>query len=179
MSASINNPEFVSVKLTTEQINSIVEKLGGYEKTLAFLQEEPQTTTINHIIDCNANPYIPMGLTVVEHKPGGLFEFDPSKIYLYLSEAQKSGVINGNNLRKLLADKPVLNANVLDYLLAHPEIIPEDWKGKYIFFWGTLYRYSNGNLFVRYLYWNGSKWSWSYGWLGDEFDVDCPAVLAS
>jgi len=39
-----------------------------------------------------------------------------------------------------------MNANVLDYLLAHPELIPEDWKNKYVFFWGTIYRYSSGGL---------------------------------
>ena len=72
-----------------------------------------------------------------------------------------------------------MNANILDYLLAHPELIPEEWKGKYIFFWGTIYRLSDGRLCVRYLIWNGSEWDWSYDWLDDDFNSDSPAALAS
>ena len=72
-----------------------------------------------------------------------------------------------------------MNANVLDYLLAHPELIPEDWKNKYVFFWGTIYRYSSGGLCVRYLCWNGSKWRWDGNWLAHDFYSAYPAVLAS
>jgi hypothetical protein len=39
-------------------------------------------------------------------------------VELYLSRGQKGGkIIVGHKLRKQLADQPVLNANVLDYLL--------------------------------------------------------------
>ena len=134
---------------------------------------------IEHLIDCDAAPFIPNGLSVEEHKKCGMFKFNPEKISLYLSKKQKKGSIKGNDLRKELANQPNLNANVLDYLLAHPELIPEEWKGKYIFFWGTIYRNSGGSLVVRYLYWDGSKCFWYYHWLASGFDSDNPAALAS
>ena len=131
-----------------------------------------------YLIDCDVNPFIP-GLTVEEHKKGGMLKFNPEKIFLYPSEKQKEGSIGGHDLRKELADKPVMNANVLDYLLAHPELIPEEWKGKCIFFWGTIYRDSDDLLCVRCLQWKGCKWWWSYRLLDFNFFSDYPAALAS
>lgn len=73
----------------------------------------------------------------------------------------------------------MLNANVLEYLLAHPDLIPEEWKGKAVFFWGTIYRDSDGGLYVRYLYWSGVRWSWVCNWLArDWIGHDPAAVLA-
>ncbi|PIZ99774.1 MAG: hypothetical protein COX77_00545 [Candidatus Komeilibacteria bacterium CG_4_10_14_0_2_um_filter_37_10] len=93
---------------------------------------------------------------------------------------QKKGSIEGNDLRKEIVSPLVLNANVLDWLLDHPELIPEEWKRKYIFFWGTIYRGSDDNLYVRYLIWDGAMWDWRRRWLGDDFaSSDFPAALAS
>jgi len=74
----------------------------------------------------------------------------------------------------------VYNANLLDYLLAHPELIPDSWKGKAVFFWGKIYRVSSGRLYVRYLFFHGhgERWSWSYHWLDYDFDSDSPAAVA-
>jgi len=135
--------------------------------------------TEQNLIDCDSAPFIPKGWLLEEHRRNGFFEFDPAKISLYLSRKQKIGSIGGHDLRKDLSDKPVMNANVLDYLLAHPEIIPEEWKNKYIFFWGTIYRYSDGSLYVRCLDWVGSGWGWHYVWLDLGFNSDGPAALAS
>src|SRR5487761_2010406 len=79
------------------------------------------TMMMEYVIDCDVLPFEPDGLRVEEHQKGGQFKFDASQISLYLSAAQKKGSIKGKKLRKELADKPVLNANVLDYLLAHTE----------------------------------------------------------
>ena len=133
-----------------------------------------------HLIDCDADPFIPEGWTIEEHKKGGMFKFNPRDISLYLSKKQQKGnSIEGNKLRKELADQPVLNVNVLDGLLKHQELIPEEWKDKCIFFWGTIYRCSDGNLFVRCLYWYGSRWYWLYSWLGSDFYSGNPAAIAS
>lgn len=146
---------------------------------LKVIKGQAEIKMIEPLIDCDTNPFIPDGWLVEEHKKGGLFKFDPAKISLYLSKKQKKGSIGGHDLRKELSGKPVMNANVLDYLLAHPELIPEEWKGKYIFFWGTIYRYSFGYLCVRCLGWHGSMWDWSYFWLVSGFDSGSPAALAS
>ena len=132
-----------------------------------------------HLIDCNSTPFIPEGWSLEEHKKGGFFKFDPAKISLYRSRKQKNGRISGRDLRKELADKSTMNANVLDYLLAYPEIIPIKWKDKYVFFWGTIYRDSAGNLCVRYLRWSGFDWRWRYAWLNRVFDATASAALAS
>lgn len=146
---------------------------------LKVIKGQAEIKMIKRLIDCDANPFIPDGWSVEEHKKGGMFKFNPEKISLHLSKKQKKGSIKGKNLRKELANQPVLNANVLEYLLAHPELIPEEWKDKYIFFWGTIYRSSDGYSHVRCLYWDGSKWDWFYDWLVDGFNSDFPAAITS
>ena len=130
------------------------------------------------IIDCDSDPFIPDGWTVEEHRKGGQFQWDSAKVSLYLSKRQKGGkLITGDDLRREPEGQPVLNANVLDYLLAHPELIPDEWKGKYIFFWGTIYRNRVGRLYVRDLAWNGDGWRWSYRWLDSVWFSDNPAAI--
>lgn len=136
-----------------------------------------------HVIDCDADPYLPDGWTVEAHQKGGQFVWDASKVSLYLSDGQKDGkVIEGNKLRKELKalSIPVLNANVLDYLRINQHLIPEEWKYKAVFFWGTIYRHRGGNLFVRCLCWSGSRWFWGSRWLNNGWDgIDPAAVRAS
>jgi hypothetical protein len=113
-----------------------------------------------------------------EHQKGGQFTWDASKVQLYISESQKKlRGIEGNELRKELADKPVYNANLLDYLLKNPHLIPEEWKGKYVFFWGTIYRSSGGSLYVRDLYWRGGRWDWNGGLLDRGWGGSSPAAV--
>lgn len=131
-----------------------------------------------HVIDCDAEPFIPEGWSVKEHRKGSAFKWGPAAVALYLSEGQKNGkVIEGNKLREELANKPILNANVLDYLLANSHLIPEEWKGKAVFFWGTIYRGRGGRLYIRYLSWYGGRWYWRAVWLGFVWNDDCPAAV--
>lgn len=133
---------------------------------------------MNHIIDTNKTPYCPTGLTVKEHINNG--KVDVSKISLFVSESQKKW-IQGYDLLKELKPKSPLNANVLDYLYEHQELIPKWWKKEWgIFFWGTIYRDSDGRLYVRYLFWNVGAWRWGYGWLDNGWrGLDPAALLAS
>lgn len=150
----------------------------------------------DHIVNGD-KPFIPDGWKLESHKKTGkqkltrdgdnLF-LDGKKIDFFLSPNQGEGrkSTKGDKLRKELEGKPVLNACVLDYLREHPELIPESWKvdekgrTRYIFFWGTIYRYPDGGLYVRYLCWHDGQWVWGYFWLDVEWDVDSPAaVLAS
>ncbi|OGY51099.1 MAG: hypothetical protein A3J65_01740 [Candidatus Buchananbacteria bacterium RIFCSPHIGHO2_02_FULL_45_11b] len=119
---------------------------------------------IKHLIDLDADPFVPKGWKVVEHQKGGPLAWDPKRVALWLSENQNNGkAIEGRLLREELKDQPVFNANLLDYLLAHPELIPDEWKGKAVFFWGTIYRNTDGNPYVRYLHWRGEsgRWDWT------------------
>lgn len=134
-----------------------------------------------HLIDLDADPFVPDGWQVEKHRPGGQFEWDPAKVELYLSSEQQPGKwIRGDKLRQELENRPVFNANLLDFLLAHQELMPEKWKGKHMFFWGTIYRRVGGGLDVRFLCWGRQRWDWYCHWLDGGWDVDDPAaVLAS
>jgi hypothetical protein len=103
------------------------------------------------IINCDIDPYVPnVRWTVVEHQKGGLFDWNPSQVELYLTDNQKKGErgrrVEGNALKEELKGKPVLNANVLDFLLKNKSLIPEDWWNKRVFFWGTIYEYHWDNI---------------------------------
>ena len=169
---------FASQNLTAGQLNAIVKKLGGEDGVMRFLRGDAEVVIKTHTIDCDANPYVPDGWKVEEHIKGGELRWNPDEVELYLCDEQKKGTIEGNELRKKLKGKPVLNACVLDYLLANPQLIPEEWKGKAVFFWGTIYRDSDGDLCVRYLFWDDVGWSWSCGWLDVSFDDGDPAALS-
>src|SRR5205807_6458708 len=109
-------------------------------------------TVPKHLVDLDADPFIPKGWSVPEgcHQKGGIFTWGASKVSLYLSESQKEGKwTEGKELRKDLAGKPVFNANLLDYLLKNPHLIPEEWNDQFVFFWGTIYRVSDDGLCVR------------------------------
>lgn len=134
-------------------------------------------------IDCDADPFVPEGWEVrpQDQLPGaarGKMTFDPAEAVLYLSERQEGRrTAKGTELRKELSSRPVLPANVLDWLLERPELIPESWKGQYVFFWGTVYRGRDGNLCVRYLCWYGGRWCWGDDWLGNVWHSSAPAAL--
>lgn len=149
---------------------------------LRVIKGQAEIKVIEHLIDTDAQPFIPGGMSVESHIGHGLWKWAPELIQLFLSKEQKRNYQEGNKLWKVieaLKGKIILNANVLDYLLAHPELIPESWKGKLVFFWGTIYRFANGELCVRCLKWDGSRWGWYYCWLDDSFHFCYPAALAS
>ncbi len=148
------------------------------EVLTVVLTKALRTTPLDRVIDCDADPFVPDGCRVEEHKQGGQFTFDRSQIEFYLDDGQKNGkYIMGDKLRERLADKPCLNANVLDYLLANPHLIPDEWKGKYIYFWGTTYRDYDGDLCVRYLHWCRDRWGCDSNLFADEWGRDGPAAV--
>ncbi|MBI4457430.1 hypothetical protein HY633_00515 [Candidatus Uhrbacteria bacterium] len=133
-------------------------------------------------VDLDADPFCPAGLFSTgkgtEHRKGGKLILTPGKIALFLAEGQKNGGwLKGHKLREELVNLPVLNANVLDYLLAHQELIPDAWKGRAVFFWGTIYRDRFGTLCVRCLCWFGDGWVSSDRWLGSGWNESSPAAL--
>ncbi len=147
-----------------------------------------------HVIDCDAPSFIPSGdwkIAGPEHQlPGsvpGQLVWDPAKIEFAFSLNQRTGMVLGTELARYLAWKELLRANVLDYLLAHPEIIPNSWKeyrppkcrlvGCYIYFWGTIYQDKDGDLFVRCLHYDGHDCMGSCRWLGREFGNRSPAAV--
>ncbi|MDP3764526.1 MAG: hypothetical protein Q8Q95_02805 [bacterium] len=182
----------------THELEMAMDRAGGYNAAIVkrmckgdrlthireYLLGLAEITYPEHIINCSADPFVPEGWSVEEHQKSGSFKWSPAEVQFYLSELQKQDkVIKGDELRHELAGKPVYNANVLDYLLAHPHLIPEAWKKdeqgrtQYIFFWGTIYRGRGGGLYVRCLCWGGCGWGWGCGWLGGGFRGGGPVAL--
>ncbi len=137
----------------------------------------------DHIIDLDAKPFILTRWSVKEidqlaSRVRGQFKYDHIGAKLHLSKNQQNGkIIWGHELRKELETQPVLNANLLDFYLVYPELIPEEWKGKLVFFWGTIYRDSDDFLCVRCLRWRGDRWDWSRHHIDSDWSSSYPAVL--
>lgn len=155
------------------------------------LQQE--VGTLSATIDLDANPSLPFnGATIEKHKKGGKVTIekradglyiDGHKVVLHLSERQVNGkTIQGHELRRELDGKPVLNAGVLDFLMANQSFVPDemkkDAKGNtvYTFFWGTIYRSSDGYLVVRFCYWHVGRLKQYYSWLGFKWKFHSPAA---
>jgi hypothetical protein len=140
------------------------------------------------VINCDETPLIPYAgwkiLPESEQLPNrvrGLLELDVTKLTLHLVDGQGGeGRIRGDLLREALrglGKGKVLPANVLDALLEGGQHhIQEEWGGKDIFFWGTIYG-DTGSKYVRCLQWNGDRWGDSYRWLGFDFREYSPALV--
>ena len=54
-----------------------------------------------------------------------------------------------------------------------PRVFEGCWHG-----WHFIHnRNSDGNLYVRYLYWNDDRWNWSNNWLDNDWNVNNPAAV--
>ena len=167
----------------TELFNRAKNGTVPMSPVLAGLQKLIEGDFGSKVVDLDANPFVPDGWSVEEHQKGGQFAFDPAKLGLHLSKKQEGdGRIEGNKLREELKAQPVVNANLLDWLYRkeNQHLIPDEWKGKAVFFWGTIYRDADGSLCVRDLFWLGDGWYWGCRWLDyDWYSVFPAAVSAS
>lgn len=132
-------------------------------------------------MDTTKSPSLPFsGAIIEENKVHGKLKWNPENFKLYLSEKQKTGYIQGHELRKEVEKQNPLNATVLDWLVEHPEEYPEEWKGKYIYFWGTIFRDpSDDDLCVRCGYWDGDRVVSSCYWLDDDWRGGSPAASSA
>lgn len=177
MSVFGNNADWDSIPSDIAQVFIDDPQAAGREFT-RFLKNRGCVHIVgNHVIDCDTAPFVPQGWRVEEHQKGGQLSWDASKVKLLVKLNEGESYVGGHELRKRLKDEPVLNANVLDYLLARPELVPEEWKSRLVFFWGTIYRDSDAYLYVRYLFWNGERWHWDYYCLNDGWFAYNPAAV--
>lgn len=142
-----------------------------------------------HIIDTDQNPEVYGDLwTIAEnwsHHGKIVLSELLQKTDLYLDPVQIEGSIRGNDLYEHLKERNinVLNATVWQHLKINSDQIPEVWKygpkgnAQYVFFWGTIDRSPDGNLYVRYLSWTGGNWVFSNYLLGGNWHEDFPAVI--
>lgn len=122
----------------------------------------------DHFIDLGADPFIPEGFSVEEHQGCGLWKWDPQSL-VRLAKEQSSRGFKGTNWKEESSKDGNLNANVLDYLLKHPEIIPEELGNLSVTFWKTIYRDRGGNTCVCSLGRDSSGWGRRYGWPDSKY----------
>jgi hypothetical protein len=150
------------------------------------------TTQTKHIIDLDASPVIPAHFKNWRIRPKdqpsnvvrGKFEWDPAKVRLYVTPGQEQGqILSPRRFTEELDGELLFNATLLDYLLDHPEIIPEERKRdkygrtRYIFFFGTYYDDPYGDLYVRGLCCEFQQWGGCSRWLGKSWDNTYPVAV--
>lgn len=133
------------------------------KQLMKVLSGQSEIVAIKYTIDLDADPFSPNGWKVKKHIQDGQFEWDPKKVALYQYKGEGREIVQGQQLCEELEDKPVFNANLLDFLLDHQNLIPNEWMSHLVFFWGTLYRNLHDLTDVRCLVWSDSKWKWRFG----------------
>lgn len=112
------------------------------------------------MLSCNEQPDIPHGWEVVSH------DTTLQRVWLEDIVLYTPSVLSDHELvllRDIEAELEeqeanLLNATVLDKLLAKPEMIPADWMGFRVLFLGTKFLGANGHEAIRFLLYD------DYGW---------------
>ena len=194
------------ISLGEEGLSKLVQRMN-YVKEITQCDNLPSikdfrqylNSTVKQIVNCDKPPHIPTryewslreedqpdnsltGEVSIERRGNNLY-INGNKVLLHRTREQRGnkGAFGSELYMELKNSKKVLlPAHILDYLVAHSELIPDNWKGKDVFFWGTIYRHSDGDLYVRYLRWNDGRWRWYCDWLDIDWYSRSPAaVLAS
>lgn len=124
------------------------------------------------------------GWVRVERKGDNLF-VDGREVLLHLTEGQKTGTVQGHDLRKQLEGQIVLHPNIEDALLENVHLLPDSWKvdeqGQtvYVYFWAVGYRDSGGSLYVRGVCFRDGQWHRDYGWLDGHWRARDPAAVSA
>jgi hypothetical protein len=124
------------------------------------------------------------GWVTVERRGDDLF-VDGQKVVFHLVEAQKTGSVQGYELRTQLQGQRTLHPNIMDALFGNHHLLPESWKmdeqgrSRFIFFWAVGYCSSSGSLYVRSMYWSRGACHRNDLWLGSHWDVQHPAAVLS
>lgn len=126
------------------------------------------------VIDLDADPFCPEGWTVAGHHRGGKWRFVQLMVDLSLQASVGRKTNMGNGPCAELVGGPILNANLLDWYLANPKYIPEEWTNQRVTFWGTAYRPPGEHeLSVRFLFRDHENtWQWYSNKINDLYDIN-------
>ncbi|MEI7620601.1 MAG: hypothetical protein WCJ57_03465 [Candidatus Falkowbacteria bacterium] len=149
----------------------------NFKGVFAFFGVRNEIKSSGLLVDLSAKPFCPEQFLVEKHVGWGFWEFN-HKLNLYYLKKRRKEVVRISSLCEEFLDSQLLNANVLDYLLANQKDIPEKLKGQRIYFLGTIYAHSPKTLCVRYLFWNDSEWSWGVNCI-DNFFSDKDSIALS
>lgn len=182
----------------THQLMNALEEVGFSSADITALGQFPDLIKIRGVVrrelvikhkeytvDFDVEPSVPAGWRVLpdnkqlKNRIRGKLEFDLAKVKLHLDSSQEKGLPEGNELRKKLEGVPVYGAQLGDFYMTFPYLIPDEWKGKAVLFWGTIYLDHGDRPCVRFLAWFGGRWHWRHRCLCDDFGNSSPAVISS
>lgn len=127
-----------------------------------------ETTVNGLVVNCDGEPFVPLGYKIGEHKPRNKFLWSPDCIVfrpmMDLIHVKNWDRKSPNALYDELVINPVCNINVLEFLESNPKRIPKEFERKWIFFLDTTYiRYDDSDRYVCYLR-NSGSWSHNIIW---------------
>lgn len=162
-------------------LGQVLDVINGRSAIMQIEKKVSEVKSNLLIVDYGVAPSL-INLKIKSHpERKDVIEYDVSKIEHVLPLKSDENRISGNeNLKRLNATgKIILDVRVLEELLKHPELIPEEWKKGVTYFWGTIFRNSDGRLCVAGLVWRGSGgWNWNSAWFDrDLFDHKPAACL--
>lgn len=173
-------------KITLGQIEAILNKITKFTDGIKrFLADE--LTLVDPVkFTSFPNPPFP-GAVVEEHNTpqdewklhnGNLYK-NSQGVFLSLEPSQTAlSFMKGYDVQKSLKEQgeQTLNASDLDFLLENQELIPENWKGDRVFFWGTTFRDNGGRNYVRILFWD-KEWASGFCPVDRGLDNSCFAAI--
>ncbi|MEX1112490.1 MAG: hypothetical protein WEC84_03435 [Candidatus Andersenbacteria bacterium] len=177
-------------------LNDLLEKLSGENGSLWLadlnqLLRQPRPTSTkppvklrkasgrsraqaeeSHVIDCDNLPWITSNFKRVQWSQKGKFAWDPKRAKLYLPASQETKAYKGHELKDELQNLPIMGVAVRDFLLSHPELIPEEWKDYYILFWRTVYVDLQDHLWIPSLVY------YKEGWHENFKSLECDSLFS-
>jgi len=152
-------------RITIESIERLLNQSNGstfIPEELALLINQPEEQLLvvqpgQLMIDCNAHPKVPDMWQLGKHSMGlGQWAWNPQKIMLNDLEFVDAEFTEHAAIEQYCFSFGYVpaNADILDFLLEHPNLIPSEWKGKLVYFCGTTYESEDAKM-VRCLAWGG------------------------
>lgn len=150
-------------------LGQVLDVINDQSTIVQIKKKVSEVKSNSLIVDYGVAPSL-VGLKIKSHSEWkGVIEYNLSfaKFERVLTLKPGENSISGHeNLKRLDATgKVLLDVRVLEELLKRPELIPEEWKKGLTYFWGTIFRDLDDNLYVACLNWNGGVWYWGGRWL--------------
>ena len=146
--------------------------------------EGGSTLSIDRSHPFNPVEFIGRGWSIIEQNERSLAitEVELAKVSLVtMLKNYDNGRVHGEEkLHRLKASGHIrLDAKIFQTFWENKDRIPEIWRGKCVYFDGTVLQSPSGCRYVLYLDWRGDEWDWHYYWLESDWGDSSPsAVLA-
>lgn len=146
----INNEH--TVNLGIEYFDSLCDEDAPAQNIKSLYVKEHHGSEVARIRNHNGDLYI-----------------NDRKVVLFHSKKRKPRMtITAYKFLEEISDKQALNVNVLNFLLEHPGLIPENWKHENVLFPGTIFGSGEDDQLAVYLYYYAGKWKWGKQRLGND-----------